>query len=544
MKNRLIFPVAAILLFAGLHLSSCKKPTEELGPMREFMTSAGISVKSGQTQAVLSWREAVNTDSTKSTYTVEVSQDSSFISTAKFTYVVSGISLTVTDSQLIIREKYYARVKTNGKTPEQDSKWVKSNAFSLTGEQIFLAVKDNETKHNSVILHWVDSTKPLLTKIVLTPQAGSPIEVPLDQVDLDSSFKKIEGLSPSTKYHAQIFTATKEKGYIDFTTKDVPVYAYTINPTMDLSAVLDTCAASIIIGLDTGTYLPTATCNLKGKSVTLMSVSGNPDDTKVVFKEFKLMGDGAGLVLRDISFDGAGTALYFLNFAGLASDAAAANFANVSLENCRVSNYGNCLLRANRGAAAGDHKIGSITFNNCIFYNNLLTNLYTEFTLDKLTFQNFTVTNSTFATVGRAILGMGTALPAGTPIPVVLFDHNTINNFGTGTNRVLMDANTNPVQATFTNNIFANTPRTSTLNNELLRATGVGSTVVFSFNNYFKLTNGSAVILTIPTYVTQAGVQQVDLGWLPATTDFKLAASSPMQTAGSTGGPIGDPRWH
>ena len=139
---------------------------------------------------------------------------------------------------------------------------------------------------------------------------------------------------------------------------------------------------------------------------------------------------------------------------------------------------------------------------------------------------------------------MSTLLPSGTPTPEVTFDHCTVNNIGTGTTRVLMDANTNPVKAIFTNSIFANTPRTGTLSPDAIRATGVGSTVTFSYNDYFKFMNGSAAVLTFPTYVVQTGVQTIDLGWLPATTDFKLPAGSPLQTASSTGGPIGDPRWY
>jgi hypothetical protein len=542
MNKNLLFSLG-LLLLAGLYLSSCRKIENELDPMRQFATSSDISIKAGATSAVLSWKEAVNADTALTTYTVEVSTDSSFVSDKKFTYVVPKATLTVYDSQLAIRTPYYARVKTNGQTADLDSRWVVSKAFSLTGEQIFFTVKDAEIKHNSVILRWRDTTGATLVKIVLTAAGGTPVEYLLTQQDIDSGFKKIEGLSPSTDYHAAIFSDKKDKGFVDFRTKELPVYAYTINPTMDLAVVLDTCSPNIIIGLDTGTYSPATNCSLKTKKVTLMSVSGNPLDTKVIFKEFKLMGSGAGISLQGISFDGAGTALYFINFAGLAADADAATFANVSLENCRVSNYGNCLMRANRGAAAGDHKIGSITINNCVFSNNLLTNLYTEFTFDKLAFQTFSVTNSTFYTVGRALLLMSTALPSGTPVPEVTFDHCTVNNFGTGTTRVLMDANTNPVKASFTNSIFANTPRTGTLSNDAIRATGVGTTVTFSYNNYFKFMNGASAVLTFPTYVVQAGNQTIDLGWLPATTEFKLPAGSPLLTASSNGGAIGDPRW-
>lgn len=544
MRKSLLFFITALTFLAGVSLYSCKKKEDEVGPRREFMTSGDITIKSGQTNAILSWKEAVNTDSSKSAYTVQISADSSFKDGKELTYIVPGTSFMVTDTQLTIRVKYYARVKTNGANASLDSKWVYSSHFSLTGEQIFLPVKDVETRHNSVVLRWTDSSRGTLVKIVLTPRGGAPQDYLLDPADIDSSFKKIEGLLPTTVYHAQLFSDNKERGFLDFTTKDVPVYAYTIDPTMDLAMVLDTCAPSIIIGLDAGVYNTNATYNLKGKSVTLMSISGNPDDTKVSFKEFKLAGTGAGLHLRDLSFNGHGTGAYFLNFTGLNADADVATFANVSLENCRVDSFANCLLRANRGSAAGDHKIGSITINNCIITNNLMTSLYTEFTLDKVAFQNLTITNSTFYNVGRALILMSTALPASSSVPVIIFDKNTVNSFGGGSGpRVLIDANANPVQVSFTNSIFANTPRSGTLANDMIRASSASSSVTFSNNNYFKMMNGSAAALTIPASATQVANQQIDLSWDANTKDFTLPAGSPLRTAGSNGGPVGDPRW-
>jgi len=543
MNKRIAFTAAVALLFA-FSISACRKPETELEMGREFATSSDIAIRTGPTEAVISWSEAVNTDSTVSSYTVEVSKDSLFASAEKLTYRVDAPTVTVTDREINIRTTYYARVKTNGATSEKDSRWIRSKGFQITGEQIFQAVRDAEVKHNSVILRWRDTTGAALVKITLTPAGGTPTDYPLTQTDIDSSYKKIEGLEPATDYSAQIYSTEKEKGLIRFRTKDVPVYAYTLSPGTDLTAVLDTCAGSIIIGLEPGVYTTTATCQLKNKSVTLMSVSGTPDDTKIIFTEFKLMGNGAGINLKDLSFEGGTGALYFLNFAGLASDAEAATFANVSLENCRVNSYGNCLLRANRGTAAGDHKIGSIAINNCIFSNNLLTNLYTEFTLDRLQFQTFTCTNSTFYNAGRALVLASTVLPAGAPVPQVTFDYCTINHLGTGATRILLDANANPIKVVFTNSIIANAPRSGTLSNDMIRATGVGSTVTFSYNNYFKLTNGSSVALTIPAYVTQAGNQTIDLGWTPSTTGFSLPSSSPLRSASSNGTAIGDPRWH
>jgi hypothetical protein len=100
---------------------------------------------------------------------------------------------------------------------------------------------------------------------------------------------------------------------------------------------------------------------------------------------------------------------------------------------------------------------------------------------------------------------------------------------------------------TITNSILGNAPRSGTLNVDLIRATGSGTSVNFSYNNYFKLTNGTATVLSIPAstaaLTTQTGNQMIDLGWTATTTSFIVPSGSPLQTASSTGGLIGDPRW-
>lgn len=547
MKKNILFYIGAIVLFSAICFSSCKKKEEVLGPMRQFMPSGDVIARSGETSVTLSWKEAVNADTAATSYTVIVSTDSLFTDGAQFTFTTDTAGITLYDSQLVVRTVYYAQIKTNGGDPSLDSKWLASPSFSMSGEQIFNVISDIDLKHNAVTLRWRPTAD--VVKIVLTPAGGSEQEITLIQEDVDSSFKKIEGLTPETAYHAEIFSATKQKGFIDFTTKEVPLYAFVLTPSDNLVTVLDTCSNNIVIGLDPGTYEATNLTNnlvLKNKTVTLASTSNNPADTKVFFKEITLKGNGAGINLKGIDFDAsAAGGLYFLNLTGETSDAEDATFTNITVENCFVHNYLNCFIRANRGANGG-HKIGAITVNNCKIYDNLLTNFYTEFQLTKLQFATLTVSNSTFYNAGQNILEMSTALPAGAPVPVATFNKITVNNFGANAKR-LFDANTNPVLLTITNSIFGNTPRSGTLSAELIRATGGGTSVNFSYNNYFKLKNGAGADLSIPAstaaLTTQTGNQLIDLLWTAATTEFALPAGSPLLTASSTGGPIGDPRW-
>lgn len=549
MKKHIYYLLASCLILSSIGWQSCKKDEVELGPVRQFMPSGDIKAVGGATSVYISWKAAINAD-TNATYTVEISKDSLFTGDAEFTYITDTSAITLYDTQIVAKTDYYARVKTNDADPSLDSKWVTSSSFRIQGEQILLPVNDVDLKHTSVILRW--TARAGLTKLVLTPEGGNAQEYTLDQTDLDSNFKFIDSLTPVTNYHAQIYADAKEVGYLDFETKPVPIYAFVLTPTASLVTVLDTCSPNIVIGLDPGVYESTNTLNnlvIKSKKVTLVSTSNNPSDTKVYFKEVTLKGTGAGVKFKGIDFDGSvAGGLYFINLTGLAADGDAANFENITVENCIVHNYGNCFMRANRATATGGHVIDSVTVLNCIVKDNLLTNFYTEFQLTKLAFKHLVVTNSTFSNVGQNMLECSTALAAGTTVPVAIFDHITVNNIGSNAKR-LFDANTNPILLTITNSILGNSPRSLTLANDFIRASGSGTAVVFSYNNTFKLMNGATTpaALTIPAstlaLTSQTGNLTTDLGWTATTTSFIVPAGSPLLTASSTGGLIGDPRW-
>jgi hypothetical protein len=319
----------------------------------------------------------------------------------------------------------------------------------------------------------------------------------------------------------------------------------------DLLEAVNSAANGDLIGLNPGTYSITnssgAYTNLVilQKNITITSISGNPADTRVNFKEITLKGTGAGVSLRGIEFNGAaGNADYFINFTGLATDAEAANFANVVVDNSIVKNTNNSLIRANRGANNA-HKIDSITLRNSIFADNGSSAGFDYILLDKLEFNSLLIRNSTFYNSGRRLISWATNITA--PKPVILIDQVTINSIGYGgRDNVLIDANANPVDFTMKNSIMANTPKPGqTLGNNLLRASSTSSSVVISHSNLFNLSNGAATPadLVIPAYVVQQNNISVDLGWTGTTTSFTLPASSPVRTASETNGPIGDPRW-
>lgn len=551
MKNIKRFGIC--LLGLVVFIASCKKDYDPDFTLPRQFKPGDINVTAGETAAVLKWSSSLFTTAGNVTYTVEVSTDSTFQGTPVFSRTVDTPTVTVTDSVLVVMQNYYARVRANQNGNTAASGWVTSKAFKITGEQIFQTIADVDLKDTSVLLKWRPTTG--LTNIRITPLSGSPYDVPLTPADLLVNQKLIKGLSPLTTYKAEIFRNTVLKGNITFTTKERNIYATILTSGQDLVTAVANAANGDIIGLQPGTYNCVdgtgAYVNLtvQQKTITIQSLSNNPNDTKVNFKEVTLKGTGAGVTLKGINFDGAAAnatsaqASYFVNLVGLAADGDAATFTDVKVENCWVHNMGNCLMRANRASSNGGHKIDTVSINNCKVYDNQAISAYTFFTLDKLEFRALLLTNSTFYNLGRGFISYSTNMTF--PVaPSVLIDHCTINGFGRDARtNFFVDANGNPGTVAIRNDIIANTPLPGqTVATSLVRASV--ATVTLSNSDYFKLNDGTTTTpLSWPAIVAQSANQTIDLGWTATTTDFTLPAASPLRTASSTGGAIGDPRW-
>ncbi|WP_443937493.1 hypothetical protein [Pedobacter sp. MW01-1-1] len=533
-----------VLASMSMAISSCKKednqPTE---PARIFKPSE-VKVTTGETAAVITWATPIMA-SGKLKYSVDISTDSLF-NTVSYTTTADTTGTIVTDENMAVRTKYFARIKALATSTQPESKYVVSSSFQISGKQFFLPVRDSEIKENNVTLRFTPTVG--LSSIVLTPASGSAITTALTTADAAAGLKNITGLTGGVKYNAELFQGTKNVGFLSFTTLTPTNYTVKLNPGDDLAAAITAAANGAVIGLNPGTYNVTAASTfITQKTITLKSTSGNPTDTKVNFKEIDIEGTGAGITLAGIEFDGtAGTSLYFLNFIGSqAANGSAATFTNVTVDNCIVHGSTTAFLRADRGTAARDFKIGAITVNNSVVYDmgaNGSSNYY-MFHLTKMEFANLNVTKSTFYNNGPGLVIASTAL-TGAAIPSVLITNTTINGFGGNAKYALLDANTNPISFVMRDNIFANTPKSGTVVAAAIRGTGTGSTLTIANNNYFNLvtTVGGTTALTFGTATLTAN-SSTDLGWTAATTTFTLPVGSPLRTSSSTGGALGDPRW-
>jgi hypothetical protein len=502
-----------------------------------------IDVKTGETKATLSWNPSLFTEGKAVQYTVQIAKDSSF-QTIEKTMVVDTTALTITEDELAIKQKFVARIKANTYNNTPESNWIISPSFSMTGEQIFLNIDPITLKDKSVVLSWRERAG--LTKIVLMPTGGQAQEVTLGATDIAARQKLVTGLTPSTAYKAEIFAGAKSVGIVSFTTKELSVFTTEITDADNLIEVINNAENNDVIGLKPGTYsYITENLTITNKHITLRSTSGDWKNTKVLFKEITLKGTGAGVRIMGLEFDGTpGAASYFLNLVGLNAEAEAATFKSIWVENSVIHGTANCLIRANR-AAANDHKIESIKFDNTVAYDNGAST-YNYFSLNKLEFKSLQLLNSTFYNTARAFIGWETNMTV-SAMPTILISQTTINGFGFGNrNNILFDANGNVVDFMMQNSIVANVPKPGqTLSGSSLLRAGTGSNVKVEYSNLFNLNNGAtpAVDLTFPSLVQQTSVTNINLGWTYTTSDFTLPANSPLRSSGKGGVAIGDPRW-
>lgn len=534
----------AMLFLMALALNACKKSEDQPDEPARLFKPSEVKITSGETQAKLTWTVPLMATGKTLKYSIDFSTDSTF-ATIKYSATSDTAGVTVTEDNIPVRTKYYARIKANATADQPESKYVRSSVFQLSGTQLFLAVRDNDIKETNITLRF----KPTLglSSIVLTPTTGAAVTTSLSTADAAAGIKTISGITAGVLYSAELFDGTKSKGLVTFTTLLPTNYSVKLNPGDDLAAAITNAANGAIIGLNPGTYTLATTSFITQKTITLKSTSGNPTDTKVNYKEIDLEGTGAGVTLSGIEFDGtAGAALYFINFIGSqAANGSAATFTNVVVENCIVHGATTAFLRGDRGTAARDFKITNITVNNSVVYDMGLNGSSAYYTLhvNKMQFNTISVSKSTFYNAGPGLVSASTTY-AGDVVPTVAISNSTFNGFGGNAKYALLDASANPIKFTILNSILANTPKSGTINAAAIRATGAGSTLSISNSNYFNLSSAltGGTVLNFGT-ATLTSNQTQNLGWSATTTDFTLPANSTLRTAGNTGSAIGDPRW-
>ena len=357
----------ALLLFSVV-LSCTKRPSfnEEINLPRMF-TPVGISLTIAETQVRIDWNPSLFSDGTNTNYTIEISKDSTFQIAPDFSSTIDTNSIVVTENDIAIRQRYFARIKANASGGTAESNWFASEGFSMTGEQIFVVpVPESDIVDNAVILRW--TTTPGVDKIVITPNGGSSVDIAISAADNTAGFKLIESLAPSTVYTAEIFAGTKSKGILTFSTKD----AITGSSIIDLRGITGRPA----VLADTLPVIPSGSIVILKRGVTYTFSGNSPLDRSVTI----LSGPDFIPDLASIYIDGnfnivAGSTIDSIMFKDLNISSAdynsrylfninqAGNIGKVGFENIRGHRFRG-FFRIQTGGA-GAH-VTDFMMNNCV----------------------------------------------------------------------------------------------------------------------------------------------------------------------------------
>jgi hypothetical protein len=308
-------------------------------------------------------------------------------------------------------------VKAVGTEDRGDSNWLVSSSFRILGEQFLLPVTTENVIDKAVRLYW--KPNPDLTKIVITPAGGAPIDIVLNSTDLAATMRQINSLTPATNYTAEIFAGVKSKGTLLFITKagvvgnviDLRDISITKKPNILLDTLPDIAPGSTVL-LKRGASYALATSYNFDRTVTIQS--GLDFGTNLAF--IKPTGSAAAanvafnivagstidsLVFKDLILKGSRVASPFsYNSDYLFNISNVGTIGKIKLENCTVKMLRG-VVRLQTGSTGT--KITDYLVNNCVMDSIREYGLVSVATANNA-IKNIKITNSTVSRARRFII--------------------------------------------------------------------------------------------------------------------------------------------
>lgn len=305
-----------------------------------------------------------------------------------------------------------------------------------------------------------------------------------------------------------------------------------------LPAAYASAASGDVLILMDGTYVVDANITMT-KAITIKAQ--NSKMAIVMGAGFLFSTNSSGnLTVQDVVLDGTKTggatfASYVVDFNG--TYPLAVN--NILFENCTITNYGNCFLRANRGECTCD----GLKVNNCIIKSNGAVSAYPFFQVSKTKFGtgSLELTNSTMADFSNEYIQNYSVTPGADNTATYLIKNNTFYNTVTVSARKPLQFSSGKVYVQ--NNIFmktTTTARTADVSINLAVTTAeFTNNVVYDYDGGVLFNSPLVVAGTTGGWSVSSGNQEVDpLFKNVATYDFTLPTGSALIAAN-----IGDPRW-
>jgi hypothetical protein len=308
-----------------------------------------------------------------------------------------------------------------------------------------------------------------------------------------------------------------------------------IDPTTTLTSAYTSASSGDVIILGDGSYLVDANITMT-KGITIKAL--NAKKATITGATFLFTTNSVGNVtIKDVVLDAtkaivapATTPTYASYVVDFNSGANGLIVNNILFENCTLTNYGNCFLRANRYEGTCE----SLKVNNCILKTNGAVSAYPFFQCTKTKFgTSLELTNSTIADFSNEYIQNYSTTVGGNNDATYLFKNNTFYNTVTLTARKPFTFSSGKVYVQ--NNIFVKTTTTA----RTVDVTVNAAVTTAEFTNNVVNDYDGGVLLNSTGWSLSSGNQDVVPGFKDvANYDFTLPTGSALITAG-----IGDPRW-
>jgi len=504
---------------------SCEKDKidEEFVPERMF-TPAAINIALTNSDAILSWNRSLFAAG-QETYTLEVSTDSMFQSTAHISVEIDSLRYIVAETDVVPGTKYFARLRANATESSEASHWVYSESFIITGQVLLLPVEPGDLAATSVTLKWDPG---VVTHIML-----NGVRHDITPAEAAAREKTITGLTEKTEYEASLFNNTLTRGMRDFRTR-------AMTPTGPLVVVLganDSLGAMLKTAVDGNIFvLPQGSQQFYNDPITLpagisVTIFGEdvPEKPVVALNGITLPATAGTITFENVDITGyqendetkSKRNYIFNQSAATATD-------QVIFENCIVRNFTNTPFRIQ---SSNPITINKVVFSRCVVYdcgdngaNGTYAMIHSNVATGKV--NNIEITNSTIYKIGYSIILHNSA-----PSQSVLIENCTFYNV-VGNGRYFVDYNAQSAGSfTVRNCIIGKTLSPA----ESSRGIRAGSS--YTVDNTYK--TADAIISSNPiTNIIDYPQNSTELWANPASGDFTIIDNTfPGRTN------AGDPRW-
>jgi|GEM_PF-2893043 len=298
--------------------------------------------------------------------------------------------------------------------------------------------------------------------------------------------------------------------------------------TTTLTDAYTSAASGDVLILQDGTYVIDANIKMT-KAITIKAQNPKMAIIKGVGFEFNANSTG-NVTIQDVVLDGTKAAGTFAGYVVDFTTVTGLIVNNVLFENCTITNYGNCFLRANRLEGTCE----SLKVNNCIIKGNGSVSAYPFFQTTKTKFgTSLELTNSTIADFSNEYIQNYTTTAGGNNDATYLFKNNTFYNTVTVAVRKPFSFTSGKVYVQ--NNIFVKSTAVARTIDVTINA--AVSTAEFTNNVVNDFDAGA--LLNSTGWSVISGNLDVDPKFNNvATYDFTLPSGSALSAAN-----IGDPRW-